>query len=199
MKRTVLLAFGVLATPLAAFAGGPIVPPEEPVVVAPIPVETRPDGDWTGFYGGGQLGYGRVFSGGAGLDGEDVLGGIHVGYRWDLGQAVLGTELDYNIADISLGVGDTSLDSVARLKLLAGADLGRTLVYASAGAAQADATLAGASASDDGYFVGVGVDYSLTENWTVGGELLEHRFDNFDGTGVDLKATTLQAKVAFRF
>jgi outer membrane immunogenic protein len=34
---------------------------------------------------------------------------------------------------------------------------------------------------------------------TVGAELLEHRFDNFNGSGVDLDATTFNTRVGFRF
>ena len=202
MKRIAFLALATLATPLAAFAGGPVAPAAEPYVEAPIVVTTtRADGDWSGFYAGGQLGYGNVTSGGAGLDGNDAIGGVHAGYRYDLGRAVLGGELDYNMANIELGTGGgaNTLDSVARLKLMAGADLGRALVYVTAGAAYADATLGGASASGNGYFAGIGMDYQLSETWTVGGELLGHRFDDFDGTGVDLEAATLQAKVAYRF
>jgi len=202
MKHIALFALATLSAPLTAFAGGPAAPAPEPYVEAPVVITpTQADGDWGGFYAGGQLGWGNVTSNGAGLDGNDAIGGIHAGYRYDLGRAVLGGELDYNLANIELGTGlvDTSLDSVARLKLLAGYDLGRALVYVAGGAAYAEASLGGVSASGDGYFAGVGVDYKLTETVNLGAELLGHRFDDFDGTGVDLEAVTLQAKVAYRF
>ena len=202
MKRIAFLALATFTAPLTAFAGGPVTPVADAYVEAPVVITpTRADGDWGGFYAGGQLGWANVTSGGAGLDGNGVMGGVHAGYRYDMGRAVLGAELDYNIGEIELGndVTDDSLDSVARLKLMAGADLGRTLVYVTAGAAYAEATLAGNSASGDGYFAGVGMDYQLSETWTVGGELLGHRFEDFDDTGVDLEAVTLQAKVAYRF
>jgi len=202
MKSIVILAAGLMAAPLAAFAGGPVTPTADAYVQPPVAIApARADGEWTGFYAGAQLGYGNVTSGGAGLDGSDVIGGLHAGYRYDLGRAVLGAEIDYNIADIELGNGlpDTSLDSVARLKLMAGYDLGRALVYVTGGAAFAEATLAGVSASDDGYFAGIGMDYQLTDNLNLGAEILGHRFDNFDNTGVDVEAVTVQAKVAYRF
>jgi len=198
MKKLAILAFATLSAQ-SAFAGGLTNPIQEPVVAAPAPVFAAPSGDWTGFYAGAQLGYANVTSGGAGLDGNGAIGGVHAGYRYDFGRAVVGGELDYNVSNIDLGVGDNSLDSVARLKLLAGADLGRALVYVTAGGARAEATVGGDSFFDNGYFAGVGVDYQLTDMLSVGGELLGHRFNEFDNTGVDIEATTLQAKVAYRF
>lgn len=199
MKHLAALAALGSALALPAFAGGPAVAPAEPTVVpAPAPV-VMPSADWSGFYAGAQLGYGDVGSDGAGLDGNGILGGVHAGYRWDLGTTVLGVGADWDAANIDLGAAGNSLDNVARLKLMAGADLGRSLVYVTAGPAWADATVAGVGRSDNGWFLGAGMDYALTDQWTVGAEVLGHRFDNFDGTGVDLDATTVAAKVSFRF
>lgn len=202
MKVTPILAAGLLLAPLAAFAGGPTAPATETAVAPPMAAApAKVDGDWTGFYAGAQIGNGNVTSDAPGLDGNDVIGGVHAGYRYDLGRAVLGAELDYNAAniDISDSLSDTTVDSVARLKLMAGYDVGRALVYVTGGAAYAEATLDGSSASDDGYFAGVGVDYRLSDNINLGGELLGHRFDDFDDSGVDVEAVTLQAKIAYRF
>jgi outer membrane immunogenic protein len=192
-----LLATVAFATP--ALAGGPTIVDPEPVVVAPEPVIV-PSADWSGFYAGAQLGYADVDSNGAGLDGDGWLGGVHAGYRWDFGQFVAGAELDYDAADIDLGdvEGDT-LDDVARLKLIGGYEFGNSLLYATAGAAHASAEVGGAELSDNGWFIGAGMDVAVNDRWTVGGELLQHQFDDFDGSGVDLDATTLKAKVALRF
>ncbi len=200
-RVAVFLTATTLAAPLAApaFAGGPAAPvPEPEVMPAPAPV-VAPSGDWGGFYAGAQLGYADVDSNGAGLDGNGELGGVHAGYRWDLGTAVLGVEADYDSANVDLGGAAGSLDSVARLKLSAGYDMGRTLVYGTAGAAQADATVGGAGLSDSGWLLGAGLTYALTDQWTVGGEVLTHRFSDFDGSGVDLDATTATLRVGFRF
>jgi hypothetical protein len=43
------------------------------------------------------------------------------------------------------------------------------------------------------------VDYALTRRITLGAEILEHRFENFSGSGIDLDATTVNARIAFRF
>ena len=37
------------------------------------------------------------------------------------------------------------------------------------------------------------------DSWTVGGELLGHRFSDFDGTPVDLDVTTVTARVSYKF
>jgi opacity protein-like surface antigen len=196
--KSIAALFATVALAGPALAGGPTVVTTEPAVAEPAPmVVTSPD--WSGFYAGGQLGYGDVDSNGNGLDGNGFLGGIHGGYRWDFGQFVLGTELDWDTADINLG-GDTgSLDDVTRVKLIGGADLGNSLLYATTGMAWADATVGDASLSDDGWFYGAGMTFAVGEQWTIGGELLQHNFDNFDGSGVDIDALTATARVGFRF
>jgi opacity protein-like surface antigen len=191
-----LLLTAVVAGP--ALAGGPIAVEPEPMIAAPV-APVVPSTDWSGFYAGGQLGYGDVDSNGGGLDGDGFLGGIHGGYRWDFGQFVLGTELDYDTVDIGLG-GDTgSLDDVTRVKLVGGADLGSSLLYATTGFAYASATVGPNSLSDDGWFYGAGLTYAINDQWTLGGELLQHNFNNFDGSGVDIDALTATARVGFRF
>jgi len=193
-----MLSLAAIATGLSlpATAGGLTEPVPEPVIFASAPVYV-PSADWSGAYIGGQLGYGDIGSNGA-LDGNGVIGGVHAGYLFDMGQFVAGVELDYDKTDIDLGAGGNSLDHVARLKLIAGADMGSTLIYATGGAARAKATVAGNGLSDNGYFLGFGATYAVNDQWTVGGEILGHRFDNLAAT-TDLKATTVTARVAYRF
>lgn len=197
--RMIAAALATVALAGPALAGGPVEVATEPTV-APVAAPVAPASlDWTGFYAGAQYGYGDVDSNGAGLDGNGWLGGVHAGYRWDFGQYVAGAEVDYDSASIDLGGGLGSLDDVTRLKVMGGTELGNSLLYATAGAAWAGATVGGADLSDNGWFVGAGMDVAVSERWTVGGELLQHKFDNFDGSGVDLDATTVKAKVALRF
>ncbi len=198
MKKYALIAvaasFGV-----PAFAGGLTEAAPEPVI-APVEQTVFNAGrDWSGAYVGAQLGYGDIDSNGAGLDGDDVLGGLHLGYRRDFGQFVGAVELDHDFANIDLDAPNSELESVTRLKLIAGADLGQTLVYGTVGAAYAEANVGGTSLNDTGYFIGVGADYALSDQWSVGGEYLYHQFDDFDNSGVDLDVQTLKAKVSFSF
>jgi outer membrane immunogenic protein len=196
---TAASAAGTFALAAPAFAGGPVAVEPEPVIVpAPMPVAAT-GADWSGFYAGAQLGYADIDSNGAGVDGYGELGGVHAGYRWDLGNTVLGVEADWDSANVDLAGGAGTLDDVARLKVSAGYDMGNTLLYATAGAAHANATVGGTGLSDNGWLAGVGATYALTDQWTVGGELLTHKFDNFDASGVDLDATTATVRVGFRF
>ncbi len=198
MKKYAILATATLLG-APAFAGGLTDVAPEPVITPVEQTVVSTDGDWSGPYVGAQLGYGDIDSNGAGLDGDGAIGGVHAGYRMDYGKFVAGAELDYDVANIDLGTAGDTLDSVARLKLIGGADLGRTLVYGTVGAAYAEATVGGASLNDNGYFAGIGADYALSDQWSVGGEYLVHKFDDFDGSGVDLDAQTLKAKVSFSF
>ncbi|MGL4320500.1 MAG: outer membrane protein [Paracoccaceae bacterium] len=201
MKTSIasMTVLAILAVP--AFAGGPAEPVPEPVI-APVPVAApvNTGGEWGGAYVGAGLGYGDVGSSTDTLDGDGILGGVQAGYRYDFGTAVVGGELEYDITDIALGAAGTDqLNSVARLKAMAGADLGRFLVYGTAGYAYADADVGAVNLSDDGWFAGLGADYALSERLSVGAELLTHKFDDFDASGVDLDATTAKARINLRF
>lgn len=199
MKTYILVTAATLLS-APAFAGGlNEVAPEPTVVAYDAPVQASTGGDWGGAYVGAQIGYGDLKSNGAGLDGNGTIGGVHAGYRADFGQFVAGAELDYDRSNIDLGTAGDTLDSVARLKLIGGADLGRTLVYGTVGAAYAEATVGGSTLKDNGYFGGVGVDYAISDQFTVGGEYLMHKFNDFGGSGADLDVNTVTAKVSFKF
>jgi len=189
---TALAGFAMAMTGTAAIAGNlsdPVVETVEAPVFVPAPVGA----DWTGGYAGLNLGYGDVDGTGA-ADGDDTTYGLHVGYDYDFGTWVLGGELEYDEIDIDLA-GAANADSVTRLKLRGGYDLGRTLIYATAGAARLQTSIG----DDTGEFIGVGVAYQVSDRFTVGGELLEHRFDDIGGTGVDADATTFNVRGSFRF
>ncbi len=194
-----LAASGVIAGP--AFAGSLAEPAVTAPPPAPAPVVAT-GGDWGGFYGGLQLGYADITgeNGLAGISGDGMFYGIHAGYNWDFGQWVIGGELDYDNFDIDLlttapAVAAT-VDNVARLKLKAGYDLGRTLVYGTAGIARLDST----AGDDDGAFYGLGVSYQINNNFILGGELLRHDFSDIGGAaGVDAEADTISVRASFRF
>lgn len=198
LSHSIVATLLALGAGTAAQAGGPVTVPAEPMIVAPAPA---PDGDWGGFYAGVEIGYGDgEASGAVSADGDGFLGGVYGGYNWDLGSYVVGTELSWDATNIEQSGGTGKVDSIARLKLRAGADLGQNLIYATAGPAWMDASDGGGGSFDDtGWFLGAGVERAWRENMTVGGEILYNKFDDFDGTGVDAELLTIQARVSFRF
>ena len=195
-----------LAVPVAlagttAMAGGisePIIAPAPaPVAVAPVVVPVG--ADWTGFYVGGNLGYGQVQSDALTEDVEGMTYGVHAGYLYDLGSFVVGGELEYDMTDIVDDGTDIALDSVARAKVRAGYDAGSFLPYVTAGIAQAT-TSGGLDATDTGAFAGIGLDYQMPGSaLRVGAEVLQHQFEDFDGSGADIDATTASVRVGFTF
>lgn len=176
-----------------------------PDFVAPVPPPVTtyaPANDWTGFYGGVQLGYGRIDD----QTDPEVFGdefngatyGAHIGYLHDFGRVVVGGELDFegtNLEDEATGL---KVDSLARAKLRLGFDAGRVLPYVTGGVVQAS-TSGFADLDDTGGFVGLGVDYQATDRMRVGAEVLQHRFEDFDDTGIDFDATTFSARASFNF
>ncbi len=226
MKTTLSIAAlaAVLAAPVYAGAlSDPIV--EQPIMAAPAPVLQF--SDWTGGYVGAQLGYAgldlsaeddnneQTLFEGFDSDGDGGLYGVHAGYMYDLGTWVLGAEIDYDVADIEItddefatAFGDpdasVTLDSIARLKLRAGYDAGRTLIYGTAGAAKANVTVFDGVGgeeefSDTGYFAGLGVAYMVSDQFILGGEVLSHQFDDFDNSGIDADVTTATLRASFKF
>ncbi len=201
--KTIAALIATAAISAPAFAGGPVAVAEEPVIVPAAEAYVAPGLDWSGAYVGGQLGYGDVDTSTAGVDGPSGygwLGGVHAGYRWDLGSWVAGTEVSWDKTSIEIPDGSgVELDNVAALKLTAGREIGNSLVYGTLGAAHAKISSATGDISDNGMVYGIGFDTALNDKWTVGGEVLQHNFDDFDGTGTDVDATTIKAKVGFRF
>lgn len=192
-----LAALTTTALAMPALAGGYNAPVVEAPVAAPVaaPVVSSADGDWTGGYVAGQLGWGHSKFGG--LSEDTAVYGIRGGYDYDFGKFVLGANLDWNKVDADLGT-DT-VNDIARLGLRAGYDMGRSLVYVAAGAARANVDTLTGSVDENGYYAGVGMDYAINDKWTVGGEILQNRFTDFNGTNSTLSTTTAGLNVGFRF
>ena len=209
MKTTFKIArTSMLAAPLAlvtgmASAGGisePIAAPAPaPVPVAPAPVAVGTD--WTGFYAGGQLGFGRLDSD-AIVDEDDPEGalyGVHAGYNYDFGSIVLGGEVDFDLTNIEIDEPEAEVESVARAKVKLGYDAGQFMPYVTAGVAQATTT-DDLDGETDGSFAGLGVSYLLNDAIILGGEVLQHQFEDIaDIDGADVDATTLSLRASFKF
>lgn len=203
MKLAVLSAAILGAAP--AFAGGPVIVADEAIVSTPAPMRAAaPSGDWGGFYGGAQLGYGsvdgNVVNNALDFGGDGLIGGVHAGYRMDWGTFVGGAELAYDLTNIDVGGDDTgSFDNMASLKLMGGVDFGQWLAYGTVGMSRVGADFSNTLTGDnslDGRFAGLGAEYALSEKLSVGGEVLQHSFSN---DVADFDMTTVQARVNFRF
>ncbi len=202
MKMNKVIAASVLAMAVTgpALAGGmPTVSEEVPMQAEVVEVVTPMySSDWSGFYGGASLGHGQGNSGAQIGDAEGMTYGVFGGYQADLGNVVVGGELEYSATDMSdAGTGvDVSNEALAKVRV--GYDAGQFLPYAVAGVSQMD--LGGASSdSDNGYVYGVGVDYQMTDSLRLGAEVLDHRYDDFAGSGSDEGFTSVGLRASLSF
>ena len=147
-----------------AIAGSPTAAPADPVVIAPFPVDTSPN--WTGFWVGGELGI-------AG-DSEGFIAGLTAGYDYDFGSFVVGGGFDYDLSETDVGNTGADLENVFRVRLRAGFEIGRGLLYGTGGYAQAVTDTLG---SEDGYFMGAGDEHLVTPRFSYGTEVIFHDFD----------------------
>ena len=198
MKRIALVAFAAASTALAApaFAGGMAEPVVEaapaPIAVAPVAVGR----DWTGFYVGGGLGYGTASGTGFATGVNGAVYNAFGGYNYDMGNVVLGGELEYGGAKLTDPNTGISFKSLARIKGKVGYDAGNFLPYVTAGAGYLSTN---ANGNGWGWNAGGGLDYAVSDTITVGGEVLYNRWNNFNGSGTQINATTATARVSFNF
>jgi len=205
MKCNTLLSATAVAFAMVtpAFAGNiaeAVIAPAPASLPAPAAISSG--GDWTGFYAGGSLGYADVGDDAAvfGNQFDGLTYGVHAGYDYDFGTFVLGGEVELSGFDVQDNNTATEIDSVARLKLRAGYDAGNFLPYLAVGAAQLQTSGAPLGGVDDtGYFYGAGMDYKLTDTIRVGGEVLQHEFDDYAGSGINADALTAGVRVSFEF
>lgn len=142
---------------------------------------------WNGLYfglNGGAI-WGDFTKGGSNIDGKTAFtGGVTLGYQQQFGQFVAGVEGDYNYSGLS-GRGLTApagipvkgeLSSFGTLRGRLGVAFDRALVFGTAGLAVGNIELSGApgkaSGTKTGYVIGAGLEYALTQNFSVKTEYL---------------------------
>lgn len=157
--------------------------------------------DWTGGYVGLGIGYADIpdisaSGGGTVQGGSDYTYGIHGGYTYDFGQWVAGGELEYDRVDLAVANGGVTVDDVLRLKASIGYDFGPATSYLILGGARAYTSGLG---DDTGYLYGIGAAYRITPQWVLSGEVIQHKFDDFNGSGLDVEANTFNVRASFRF
>lgn len=193
MKRTIVAAAFTLSATAAA-AGSYT----QPQIEAQPAAAAAPQTDWTGFYAGLQYNDGdaELSFGGASAS-EDFDGfGVHAGYNHDFGQYVLGGELAYN----DLGFDDGVDGDLIQLRARAGVDLGRFMPYMTLGFARGSLDDGGVDVSETGVTYGVGGEYLVTDNFSVGLEYSRSDFSDVEGVdGLDLDTDMVQLRASFRF
>jgi opacity protein-like surface antigen len=198
LGRATAIALPLIIAGGMATAGG-LAEPVETVAPTPMPAPVPVvSSDWTGFYAGGQLGFGQLDSDDLPDDPDGLTYGVHAGYLYDMGTTIIGAELDVDGTDITDETANVTVDSIARVKLRLGYDAGDVMPYVTAGVARAW-TSGDLEADDTGGFAGIGVEYRVSPTMRVSGEVLQHQFEDFDGTGTDIDATTAAIRVSFQF
>lgn len=168
--------------------------------IAPEPLPTFYN--WTGFYIGGQGGYGGgtfdISPLGADIDGW--YAGGQIGFNWQNGRSpwVLGVEIDSAFADIGRDVKDVTnyafasafskVNYFGSARVRVGYAVDRALIYGTAGVAWAHnelslfanqnyvGTLATSANSHVGFALGVGLEWALSRSWTLKAEYLYSDF-----------------------
>jgi outer membrane immunogenic protein len=209
MRRQILLAsVGAIAISGSAFAAD-LRPP--PVYLPPPPIFS-----WSGLYMGGQVGYAwgsdpidavDTLFGDEGFfnaNPSGVIGGAHLGYNLQIGQWVAGIEGTVDGTSIegtaaaATGVTMTTRSEVqGSIRARVGIAWNRWLIYGTGGAAFAGNTdgyinnVPALSETDSktrsGWTVGGGVEYAMTDNWSL---RAEYRYSDF-GRSPDFPFPTL--------
>ncbi|MBB3138287.1 outer membrane immunogenic protein [Rhizobium pisi] len=141
--------------------------------------------DWSGFYLGAQGGYSwsqtKIL--GSDQDANSGSAGLHAGYNFQSGNIVYGIENDFNYNFEKNGDADLEWDASGRARL--GYAWGRTLFFATAGAAAAGGKVdIPAVGKKDGILIGWtaggGIEHAVTDNILVRGEYRHLDFGDKD-------------------
>lgn len=174
-------------------------------VTAPVHAQAI---DWTGFYAGGQLEFASVdidTTGGTTVnEGSGLMIGAAGGYRFDLGDVVLGATGsalfgNVNVAPLTAAATpDPTLDMLLRAGIEIGYDLGPVLVTGGVGQSFGVMTNAANSRqSEFGHYFGIGADYMLNDDVMIGADITRTNLDNFSGQ--DVSVTSIGIGAAYRF
>lgn len=191
------LLLGLLAaTSIASAAAAADLPSRK---YAPAPVAFVPAFSWTGFYAGVQAGYGwgkapapwgapattAIFPNfQSDFNQKGGFAGGHIGYNYQINQFVIGLEGDVNASWLNGNDGGSGghINGLkhkwnASIRARAGYAFDRALLYVTGGWAYLDATATRltppneyVSTTFSGWTVGAGLEYAITNNWTVRGE-----------------------------
>ena len=197
------LSFAILAFSAgAALADGIGVPPTPPVVPSP-PIAYVPD--WTGVYAGLYYGVadGEMFDIGGPyvLNDNANFGGLMLGYRRDLGNFVIGGEIasTFHTDVYQAAFPSWAFNNLTDLRVSVGRDLGRALLYATAGYTTSRFTDGFANYTYDGWNAGIGIDYMVTDRVFLGAEYVYRSLARTDNSAWTGEFGAIQLRGGIRF
>lgn len=177
------------------------------------PVEHRAP-IWAGFYMGANIGYGTGDVWATGDTGRihstGVVGGMHAGYNWQVGSFVFGAEGDFGLSGMRgrAAIGDDVFDAHTRhmgsIRGRMGFAFDKALLYGTAGYGWNNVSLSlndinGKSSvghSNGGFVYGGGLEYKLTRNLSLRGEVLRYetsgQWDLNDGSKVTVHSPSME-------
>jgi outer membrane immunogenic protein len=169
MRRLFLVLGSNAAMALSAIATAAAADLPPPIVVPAAQVFS-----WTGFYIGGNAGYGWTNASGTlttttgqenfNATGNGFLGGAQAGYNWQIGPAVLGAEVDFQGTTANGTFSAPAGPAISATdKLPWFGTLDRVLLYATGGAVYGDSTMNGTVST-----VGPFSSSSTFWTWTAG-------------------------------
>ncbi|SMR82581.1 Outer membrane protein beta-barrel domain-containing protein [Aliiroseovarius halocynthiae] len=134
--------------------------------------------DWSGIYGGAEVGISKPASGLS--SGNGTTYGGFVGYNLDMGGSVAGAELGYSNPDQTLSSG-AELKNQIKVKARYGLKLSDAgLAYGTVGYLRSGVSTGGHAT---GYLLGVGYDHKVSDNMFVGAEYSHNRYESLPGGG----------------
>lgn len=164
--------------------------------------------NWTGLYIGGNIGYGwgKLTFANGGMRPSGINGGGQIGYNYQVDNFVLGIEGDFQGADhhdrstSPIETEDMKFDWYATVRGRVGVAFGSFMPYVTGGVVFTQVKLNGVmplfditvSSSEGltGYAVGAGVEYAISNNWSVKAEYMRLGFGspayNITYTGLGL-------------
>jgi len=209
----------LLAGALALVASVPALAADLPLPTAPVAPVIRTF-TWAGFYLGLNGGYGFGQSkwnsalgtvGGFATDGGLAGGTIGGNYQW--GQFVVGVEGDFDWQNLrgsqttgpcaTVGVGScgTASNWLSTIRGRAGFAVNRALIYATGGAAFTNVKpfaggLPFGGHNEPGWTAGGGVEFAMTDNWTV---KLEYLYANVQNATCAVSSCSFAAPATVSF
>jgi outer membrane immunogenic protein len=209
MLRKILLATAALVS-FAGAASAADMPARMPTK-APVPYVALYN--WTGFYVGGNFGYGwgRISDdSGSASNLNGVLGGGQIGYNWQFNNVVLGLETDIQASNQKQSatgfIGAVPVTVSGRIRYFGtvrarvGYAWDRTLVYVTGGYAYTNVGLdintpfgsASSNTTKSGGTVGAGIEYAFAGPWTA---KLEYLYVDSGTQSVTLLGVTDNARI----